>query len=206
MDTQKLEEQAGSQDAKPSGRPLGRGLEQISHLFVTQRTSEAPAPSSAPFKPQAGRTMLLQPSKSVTKDRLVAVLRENQDALEQGLHVVDAFVSCHPHSDIDLLATNRANQLTVIDLETGLDDALVLRGLAHCDWLHHNLAGIRRMYPGQALDMISPPRLFVIAPQFSGLVLSAARRLTALQIHWIRYHAFDTGSDTGIFFEKLTCG
>lgn len=202
MDPQKLEDLSGSQDLPPD-RPLGRGLEQISHLFLTQRTARDSAPSSAPARPQAGRMMLLQPNRSVTKDRLVAVLRESQDALEEGLHVVDAFVSCHPHSDIDLLATNRANQLTVIDLETGVDDALVLRGLAHCDWLYHNLPGIRRMYPGEALDMISPPRLFLIAPQFSGLVLSAARRLTALQIHWIRYHAFDTGSDTGVFFEKL---
>ena len=207
MEPQKPENRAGSQDAEEPDRPLGRGLEQISHLFLTQRiTSPEPALPNPQARSRAGPTMLLQPNTSIIpKDHLVAVLRDSQGALEEGLRVIDIFVQCHPHSDIDLLATNRADQLTIIDLETDLNDALVLRGLAHRDWLEHNLLNIRRMYPGQTFNMPPAARLFLIAPSFSRLALNAARQLTQLQIYWIRYHAFETGSATGIFFEPMVC-
>src|SRR5262249_50780726 len=144
-----------------------------------------------------GRAVLLQPSKATPKDLLVSTARENPDSLQEGLRILDMFVPCHPHSDIDLLAVDRMNQLTVIDFETSLNDALVLRGLAHCDWLRHNLINIRRMYSGYTLEA-HQPRLLLIAPKFSTLALHAMRPLASLQIHWIRYQAFDTGSTTAI--------
>jgi hypothetical protein len=213
MELQKPEDSTGSQDPERLDKPLGRGLEQISHLFLTHR-SNGPSGDRPPVrKPDsgvsqsqsrspAGRTVPLQPITTVAKDRLVALLRESPCVLEEGLRVIDMFVSCHPHSDIDLLAVDRADQLTVIDLETSPNDALLLRGLGHCDWLRHNLPNIRRIYPEQTLDG-SRPRLFLIAPKFSSLTLNATRQLAPLQVHWMRYHALDTGGDTGIFFEPI---
>ena len=112
------------------------------------------------------------------------------------------FVRCPPHSAIDLLALNSANQLTVIDLETCVDDALVMRGLAHREWLQRNFVNVRRMYPGQTIELSSPIHLFLLAPRFSAVVQNAARQLTPLNIHWVRYHTFDIGSTTGVFFER----
>ena len=216
MNLQQPEDSTGSQDAEQPDKPLGRGLEQISHLFLSQKTNGPPtgdvpparSPESVPqaqFASHAGGTTLLQPSASVSKDRLVTLLKDSPNALEEGLRVIDIFIPCHPHSDINLLALNRANQLTAINLETGLNDALVLRGLAHCDWLKHNLPNIRRMYPQQNIVLSSQPRLFLIAPRFTALALNAARQLTPMQIHCIRYHAFDIGGVTGIAFEPITC-
>jgi hypothetical protein len=204
-----------AEDAEQSEKPLGRGLEQISHLFLSHRTSAPrlgdistvrlpePAPASEPASP-ASRTTLLQPSASVSKDRLVAVLKDNPGALEEGLRVIDIFVACHPHSDINLLALNRANQLAAIDIETSLNDTLVLRGLAHLEWLKHNLPNIRRMYPQQSIVLSSQPRLFLVAPRFSTLALNAARGLTQLQIQCVRYHAFDIAGGLGISFDPMT--
>jgi hypothetical protein len=204
-----------AEDAEQTEKPLGRGLEQISHLFLSHRTNASsigdiptvrlpePAPPAEPASP-AARVTLLQPSVSVSKDRVVAVLKDNPGALEEGLRVIDIFVPCHPHSDIHLLALNRANQLTAIDLETSLNDALVLRGFAHLDWLKHNLPNIRRMYPQQSIALSSQPRLFLIAPRFSALALNAARQLTQMQIHCVRYQAFDIGGGLGISFEPIS--
>ena len=205
---------SGPQDVEQQDKPLGRGLDQISHLFLSQtngpRADDVPVVrlpepvAQVQSAPHAGHTALLQPSASVSKDRLVTLLRDSPGALEEGLRVIDVFIPCHPHSDIHLLALNRANQLTAIDLETGLNDGLVLRGLAHFDWLKHNLPNIRRMYPQQTIAVSSQPRLFLIAPKFSALALNAARQLTALQIHCIRYQAFDIGAVTGVCFEPIT--
>jgi len=204
----------GPQDAEQSDKPLGRGLEEISHLFLSHRTigpqvgdvlaPRLPEPQ-VQSSPQATHTKLLRPSESVSKDRLVTVLKDCPGALEEGLRVIDAFIPCHPHSDISVLALNRANQLTAIDLETGISDTLILRGLGHMDWLKHNLTNIRRMYPQQNIALSAQPRVLLIAPRFSALSLHAARQLAPLQIHCIRYHAFDVGSSTGISFEAITC-
>jgi hypothetical protein len=198
MDPQKQD----ASTEKPSGgqpdKPLGRGLEQISHLFLTQKAN---APQS-PARPNNSRAMVLQPGKTIAKDLLVTTAKENANALEGGLRVIDMFVSCHPHSDIDLLAVDRTNQLTVIDFETALNDALPLRGLGHCDWIRHNLTTIRRMYPAYTLEA-NQPRLLLIAPGFSELTLRATRPLASLRIQWVRYQSFDTGGAIGISFEPI---
>jgi hypothetical protein len=208
MNLQQPEDLTGSQDAEQSNKPLGRGLEQISHLFLSQKAN-IPRPGDQPPgrlpEPAPGGTTLLHASASVSKDRLVAVLKDNPGALEDGLRIIDTFIPCHPHSDINLLALNRANQLTAIDLETGINDSLILRGLAHCDWLKHNVPNVRRMYAQQNIVVSTQPRLFLVAPKFTALALNAARQLTAMQIHCIRYHAFDIGGVTGISFEPIAC-
>ena len=217
MEPQQPEHSTVSQDSEQPDKPLGRGLEQISHLFLTQKNNfqrareEPPVPLpepqglQAPSRAHSVRTILLRQSTSITKNQLVDVLKDSRGAFEEELRVMDLFVPCPPHSAIDLLALNSANQLTVIDLETCVDDALVMRGLAHCEWLQRNFVNIRRMYPGQTIELSSPIQLFLIAPRFSAVVQSAARQLTPLKIHWVRYHTFDIGSTTGVFFEPAAC-
>src|SRR6267142_3957334 len=113
----------GSTDVQGLGRPdkpLGRGLEDVSHLFLSHRTDEAAAndravvrsnePSSPPPPSRAGIT-LLRPA-SVTKDWLTIVLTEFDDALEEGLRTIDTNVPCHPCGEIDLLAVDRASGIS----------------------------------------------------------------------------------------------
>src|SRR5213593_587587 len=108
-------ESGGSTDIQGLGRPdkpLGRGLEDVSHLFLSHRTDEAAAndravvrsnePASPPPPSRAGVT-LLRPA-SVTKDWLTIVLTEFDDAVEEGLRTIDASIPCHPCGEIDLLA------------------------------------------------------------------------------------------------------
>jgi hypothetical protein len=215
MDAHIPEDPTGPQDAEQSDKPLGRGLEQISHLFLTQRTNvrrvgDLPLtgiPGSRVSQTQsrtpAPNTVLLQPKSAIAKDQLVTLLRDSPAALDAELRVMDIFVSCHPHSDIDLLALDQSNQLTVIDIETSPNDALVVRGLGHCDWLQHNICNIRRMYPGETIALSPQTPLFLVAPRFSPMAISAARQLTQTQIHWVRFQAFDTGNATGISFEPI---
>jgi hypothetical protein len=216
MDSQKPEDPKSTQGAEHPEKPLGRGLEQISHLFLTQKLNElrgagsdAPPPrgpepvlSPVPSRPDA-RSILLRPNTSITRTRFIALLREFQAALAEGLRVTDVFLPCHPYGEIDALALDRANQLIIIDFDTAPTDALVLRGLAHCEWLVQNLPLVRRMHSGQTLHSPVPPRLFLLAPQFSPMMMGAARQLAQAQIHWVRYQVFDTGGAIGVSFEPV---
>jgi len=201
-------------DAKGAhDRPLGRGLEDVSHLFLSHKTADAsprtgapvlsPGPeSSAPPGPR-GNAVLLRPVQ-VTRDRLAAILPLDwSGALEEGLRTIDAKIPCYPCGEIDLLAVDRTSKLTIIDFDTTLNDGLLLRGLGHFDWIVRNTQNVQRMYPAQRVDASLPPRLILLAPQFSPLLRRVMRQLTRPQIQWVRYHAVETLAGLGILFESV---
>jgi hypothetical protein len=183
-----------------SDRPLGRGLEDVSHLFLSQRTPEPERSSPAPAS-RAG-VALLRPA-AVSRERLAAALKEFAGALEDGLKAIDANIPCHPCGEIDVLGMSRTGQLTIIDAETAPNDALLLRAMGHFDWVVRNMPNLRRMYREHAVNFSLPPRLVLLAPQFSLLLQSAAHQITTPQIQWIRYHAVDAAGGAGILFEPV---
>ena len=120
-------------------KPLGRGLEDVSHLFLSPKAPEA-ASTARPSPPSGSRggIALLRPA-SVTREQLAGLVMEFPSALEEGLRAVDANIPCHPCGEIDLLAVSRGSQLTIVDLETTANDALLLRGIGHFHWVARNM-------------------------------------------------------------------
>lgn len=207
---------ASAQVAGRPDKPLGRGLEDVSHLFLSQmlsRTAEEAVvreptrrrpPVQGPSQPGAPAfRVLLRPHRDFAKDQLAAALRDFEGSLEEGLKVIDTNVPCDPVGDIDLIAIDRANQLAIIDVDTTPNDGLLLRGMGHFDWVVRNVANLWRMYPGQAIDFSLQPRLFLVAPQFSALLKSAARQIPRPRIDWVRYHVVDVFDGIGILFEHV---
>ena len=192
--------EGGNGKAGP-GRPLGRGLEDVSHLFlspkpgdVVSRTEAAPGEVAVQLRPG-----------SVSRDRLAALLPLDwSGALEDGLRTIDVRLPCHPGGEIDVLAVDRTGKLTIIDYDTTPNDGLLLRGIGHVEWVVRNTPTVQRMCPGRTFDPSSPPRLILLAPQFSPLIRRAIRQLTRPQIQWVRYHAVETPTGTGILFEPVT--
>jgi hypothetical protein len=209
MDENETRHAAGVQGCGHNDRPLGRTLEEVLHLFLSRKTGEegasdrtrvrSPDPSPPPAESRGGAA-LLRPV-SLTKDRLAAILMESDGALEEGLRAIDAKIPCRPCGEIDLLAVDRATQLAIIDFDTTVGDGLLLRGIGHFDWVVRNMPNVQRMYRGRAINFSLPPRLFLLAPQFSPMLRSAARQITRPQIHWIRYHAVEASGSAGILFE-----
>jgi hypothetical protein len=139
----------------------------------------------------------------VTKDQLAVILMDFHSALDEGLRAIDEKIPCHPCGEIDLLAVDRTSQLTIIDFETTVNDGLLLRGMGHFDWVSRNMPNVQRMYRTQAVNLALPPRLFLLAPQFSPLLRRVARQITRPQIHWVRYHTLDASGGPGILFEPV---
>jgi hypothetical protein len=195
-----------------SDRPLGRGLEDVSHVFLSQRADEGGtdpnggwrAERPLPREESAPGAVLLRPSAQVTRGQVAAVLKEFEGALEEGLRAIDAEIPCPPCGEIDLLAIDRANQLTIIDFDMTSSDELLLRGLGHFDWVVGNLPNVRRMFRGQAINFSLEPRLFLLAPQFSSRLRRVACRIPRPRIDWVRYHFVETPGRPGILFEPLS--
>lgn len=196
--------------AAEHGGPLGRGLADVSHLFLSRRTSEtstgdraaAPSAESVPAPGARGAGAVVRPA-SVTRERLAALLMDLAPGLEDGLRAIDAKIPCHPCGEIDVLAVDRTSQLTIIDFETTVNDGLLLRGIGHFDWVARNMPIVQRMYQAQAVDFSLPTRLFLLAPQFSPLLRRVVRQVIFPRIHWVRYHALDASGRPGILFEPV---
>lgn len=156
-----------------------------------------------PREKSAPSALLLRPAAQVTGEQVAAALKEFEGALEEGLRCIDAELPCGPCGKIDLLALDRANQLTIIDFDTTSSDELLLRGLDHFDWVVGNLFNIRRMFRGHAINFSLEPRLFLLAPQFSSRVRRVACRIPRPRIDWVRYQFVETPGRPGIFFEPL---
>lgn len=190
-------------------RPLGRGLEDVSHVFLTPKaeaetTAPVPERRPSPRERSGPSALLLQPSSAVTREQIAATLREFEGGIETGLRSIDARIPCESIGEIDLLAVDRASQLTIIDFDTTGNDDLLVRGLGHFDWALRNVPNLRRMLRGQPVNFSQEPRLVLLAPDFSPRVRSAARQLTRPQISWVRYHYVDMPGRAGILFEPLS--
>ena len=190
-------------------KPLGRGLEEISHLFQSGRRSEAMVnehqsaglPQTATLSP--AKAVLLGGRISITRDRFAPLLKQFHGALEEGLTAIDSKIACPSCGQIDLLGLSRSNQLTIIDFSTNADDGLLIRGIGHLDWIARNLPIIRHLYPSHTINYSLPPALMLVAPQFSPALRSAARQVLHPTIKWVRYHALESSGGIGIFFERI---
>ena len=195
-------------------RPLGRGLEDVSHVFLSQRAHEGernPAAARRPERPlpreQAVSTpVLLRPAAQVTRQQVAAALKEYEGAIEAGMTTIDAGIPCPPYDEIDLLAVDRLCQLTIIDFETTASDELLMRGLCHFDWLVRNIPNVRRMFRGQSINFTLQPRVVLLAPEFSTRTRGVARQVTRPNIYWVRYHFVEAPGRPGLFFEPLSLG
>ena len=200
----------GAEGGDRFDRPLGRGLEEISHLFRPGRPSEAMGnehPSGGSPQEAAtcspARAVLLERRISLTREQFTPLLKEFHGALEEGLMSIDSEIVCPPFGQIDLLGLSRSNQLTIIDFNTNADDGLLVRGIGHLDWIARNMPIIRRLYPSHTINYNLPPALMLIAPQFSPTLRSTARQVLRPTIKWVRYHALESSAGIGIFFERI---
>ncbi len=107
-------------------RALGRGLEDISHLFLSQAVSEPNAGSEAqrsvvqPVKvqqPAPAFVTALSPLEGVSREQLISLLKGRPMLLEDGLRIIDASIPVYPCGPIDLLAVDDGSRLIVVDID-----------------------------------------------------------------------------------------
>ncbi len=188
---------------------INRGLDQVSHLFLSHVAERAARGRSLngselpPSSPDNRPPKVLLTSRRVNRDQLLSLLREQPAALEEGMKVIDVNLPCETFGDIELLGVDGSDRLAVIDVDDKPNDSLLLHGMAHWDWLVGNATLLRRVYQGQTINFSLEPRLVLVAPDFSPLFRRAMHYLSSLQIDCIKYHGVGLAGGTGIFCEQL---
>jgi hypothetical protein len=188
-------------------RRLARGLEDISHLFLSQpvdKNGDNPVPAeTAASEPGHNRPpILLRAFPSFNRELLISLLSRNASVLEKGLCVIDTNVPCDPFGAIDLVALDGTDSISIIDAATEQNDELLLRGIAHFDWFARNIPIVRRMYQGRVINFSVAPRLVLLAPGFSPLSQCVARRSESPRICGYIYRTAAVSGGAGILFEN----
>ena len=190
---------------------ISRGLDQVSHLFlshVAERAARGRSGNGSELPEHAQENqplgLLLRASRTVDRERLVSLLHEQPEALKEGLKVIDADLPCETPGNVELLGLDTTSRLVVIDVEDKPNESLLLRGMAHLDWVVGNTALLRRIYREQLINFSLQPQLFLVAPDFSPLFRFAIRHMRSLQIQCIKYDAVALPAGIGIFCEHLS--
>jgi hypothetical protein len=198
-------------DSRRAERRLGRGIEDVSHLFLSHVTEdarpkpEAPAGTHEPSPAKVVRAPFIAEAAAVaalSREQLAVLLGGNTAALEEGMRTIDVSIPCDPYSPIDVLAIDVANRLTIIDVETAANDGMLLRGLCHFDWLVRNMRLSRRLYHGHVINGTAVPRVYLVAPHFSPMLATAAQRIASPQVTCVRFHTLTVGGATGILLDR----
>ncbi|MBM3791220.1 MAG: hypothetical protein FJW35_12855 [Acidobacteria bacterium] len=192
----------------PEKRPA-RGMEDVVHLFLTHPPGDAtisPAAGKVPSGPEPFArshpvVSVAFPAPALAKPEMIRLLNANIATLESGLKAIDRAVPCDPSRTIDLLAADSLNQLVVIALEAAADDGMLLRAISQYDWIVSHVPILRKIYPGQAINFSAPPRVFLVAPEFSPQLTCAAHRIQSPRIGCYRYRVIAVPSGTAVFFE-----
>ena len=193
----------------PEKRPA-RGMEDVVHLFLTHPPGDATISPAAgegpsgrgPAVPSPPIVTLARPAAALAKKDIIQLLNDNADALESGLRTIDQAVPCDPSRTIDLLAVDGLSQLVVIALEAAPDDGMLLRAIFHYDWIVGHVPILRKLYQGQVINFSSPPRIVLVAPEFSRPLTCAAHRIQSPRIGCYRYRAIAVPSGTAVLFEE----
>jgi hypothetical protein len=203
----KADDEPGKHTAE---KVLPRGLEQVSHLFLSQPTlngGDLPAAPSISHEktsgPEEEHPLAVVPRRFLKREQLLSLLGKQPEALEEGMRLIDRNIPSESSGSIELLALDCTNQLSIIDLDTSPNDALLVRGLGHFDWIVRNHSIVKRMYPEQPIDFSLQPRLILVAPEFSPLLRSVVRLIAVPRIHCMKYHAVGMDGDAGVYFERI---
>jgi hypothetical protein len=190
----------------PERRPA-RGVEDVVHLFVTQPQGHATATSAsgrAPATPQSAPVVTVaSPAPALGKEEILQLLFSNTAALENGLRAIDRAIPCGPSRTIDVLAVDSLTQLVVIALEAAPNDSMLLRSISDYDWIVGHVPILRKLYQGQVINFSAPPRIFLVAPEFSQQLTGAARLIQSPRIGCFRYRGIAVPSGTAVLFDGV---
>jgi hypothetical protein len=209
-ESQKPTRHSHPNSSHPEARPA-RGVEDVVHLFLTQPPRQTTTPSAAGEVPSASRLepavrsdpilTVACPAATPGKEEILQLLNQNTAALENGLRAIDRGVPYGPSRTIDLLAVDGPGQLVVIALEAAPNDGMLLRAISEYDWIVGHVPILRKFYQGQGINFSAPPRILLVAPEFSRQLTCAAHRIQSPRIACYRYRAIAVPSGPAVFFD-----
>jgi hypothetical protein len=112
----------------------------------------------------------------VSELELEDLIRKNPENIEVGLKYIDHQVRAG-RGPLDVLLVDSGKALVIAELKIEQDDSMLQQGLNYYDYIAANIDGVSRAYSKFNIDPFQEPRLLLIAPAFSQILINSCKWL-----------------------------
>lgn len=110
----------------------------------------------------------------VSETRLEHLVRSGPSLIEDGLTFIDHQVPTD-RGPLDVLLIDSGGALVVGELKVVETDGILTQGIDYYDYVARNLDALAQAYHNHPIDRNQDPRLLLIAPDFSGILLNRVK-------------------------------
>ncbi|MDP8211740.1 MAG: endonuclease NucS [Candidatus Zapsychrus exili] len=133
--------------------------------------------------------------KDISEIVLEDKIRQCPELIEEGLKFVDRQKKT-PRGPLDLLLVDSKMALIVAELKIVEDDNMLMQALDYYDYIANNIDTLARIYKQSNIDPTQTPRLMLIAPSFSHLLINRCKWITEdiqISLYAFQYITFNQG-------------
>jgi hypothetical protein len=138
-----------------------------------------------------------------SKKELEQMITEQLPSIEKDMSIVCADVPINDRATLDILSHDENGQLAIIQISTGEDDTMLLQGLQSMDYIDKFKSFLKATYNKHKIDDREKPRLILIAPSFSNVVLNAVESMKGTRIDLYEWEYLKLGDQKLLHFERL---
>jgi hypothetical protein len=122
--------------------------------------------------------MPLEEADLKDEQELEYLLKKDPEQIEKGLIVIANQVIT-PKGRIDLLCVDKEKVLTVVEIKLDQDDDHLMQTISYYDWVFENMEWIRNTYPKFGISDEYPPKIILVARNFTENVIIEAKYFAA---------------------------
>jgi hypothetical protein len=111
----------------------------------------------------------------VDENTLEELIRHYTAKIEDGLKFVDHQVKTDREKRLDVLMVDSGGVLVVVELKVVEDDGMLIQGIDYYDFISRHIDSISKAYEKFNIKSDQPPRLVLIAPSFSIILLDRCK-------------------------------
>jgi hypothetical protein len=107
----------------------------------------------------------------ISETQLEDLVRQAPGLIEEGMQFVDHQKSTS-QGRLDVLLVDSGRAMVVAELKVAEDDGILIQAVDYYDYIHARLEAYARLYSQFKIDPTQTPRLLLVAPSFSTLLLN----------------------------------
>lgn len=140
--------------------------------------------------------------KNISETELEDKIRQHPDLIEEGLVFIDRQKKT-TRGPLDLLLLDSKKTLIVAELKIAEDDDMLMQALDYYDYISNHVDTVARIYQKHNIDVGQTPRLMLIAPSFSQLLINRCKWITEdiqISLYSFQYIEFNEGKKETVVY------
>lgn len=125
------------------------------------------------------------------------------DTIEKGLTLICNNVPIDEKTQLDVLCHDENRCLVILKLSIGENDDILFQGIRCLDYVNKIKPVLKATYGKSKLNETKPPRLILLAPNFSEALISIVKHMEGIQIDLYRWEFLKLGTQEGLYLQHI---